>query len=152
MNAVNDAPLANSQSVTTPQNVARFLTLTGSDADSDALSFTVVAGPANGILSGTAPSLTYTPNPGFYGSDSFSFRVNDASATSAVATVTITVQNPDPSYGASAGQPFTITAPAVSLAPSKGLTLPVTSSSVLTVSISNLQAASTVISLRCLTQ
>ena len=97
VNAVNDAPLANSQSVTTPQNVARSLTLTGSDVDGGALSFTVVAGPVNGTLSGAAPNLTYTPNAGFFGSDGFTFQVNDGFANSAVATVTITVpQGPGP--------------------------------------------------------
>ena len=50
-----------------------------------------VTNPANGTLSGTAPNLTYTPAANFNGSDSFTFKVNDGSLTSVVATVLITV-------------------------------------------------------------
>ena len=48
-------------------------------------------GPSHGSLSGTAPDLTYTPEPGFYGSDSFTYVVNDEVVDSAPATVDITV-------------------------------------------------------------
>ena len=33
--------------------------------------------PASGTLSGTPPSLTYTPAPNFNGADNFTFTVND---------------------------------------------------------------------------
>ena len=52
---------------------------------------TVGALPMHGTLSGTAPDLTYTPDAGFVGTDSFSFAVNDGSLDSAPATVTIDV-------------------------------------------------------------
>jgi VCBS repeat-containing protein len=42
-------------------------------------------------LSGTAPNLTYAPNLNFNGSDSFTFKVNDGTVDSSVATVSITV-------------------------------------------------------------
>jgi len=42
-------------------------------------------------LIGTAPNLIYTPNSNFYGSDSFTFKVNDGTEDSALATVSITV-------------------------------------------------------------
>ena len=51
----------------------------------------MAANPTNGVLSGTAPNLTYTPNANFNGSDSFTFRANDGAANSAAATVLITV-------------------------------------------------------------
>ena len=44
-----------------------------------------------GTLSGEAPELTYTPNPGFTGSDSFQFQVKDAQLFSEPATVSISV-------------------------------------------------------------
>jgi hypothetical protein len=50
----------------------------------------VNAGPSNGTLTGTAPNLTYTPNDDFVGDDSFTFTVNDGTAS---ATVSITVLN-----------------------------------------------------------
>ena len=34
------------------------------------LSFAVIAQPTHGILTGTAPNLTYTPAANFYGTDS----------------------------------------------------------------------------------
>ena len=43
------------------------------------------------MLSGTAPSLIYTPNNNVSGSDSFTFQVNDGVLSSAPATVTITI-------------------------------------------------------------
>ena len=57
-------PTANTQSVTTAQDTAKAITLTGSDPNSPALTltFTVSANPAHGTLSGTAPNLTYTPS------------------------------------------------------------------------------------------
>ena len=91
VNAVNDAPLANSQSASTSKNTARSITLTGSDVDGDALTFTLIAGPTNGTLSGTVPNLTYTPNTDFLGNDSFTFKANDGSTDSALATVSIAV-------------------------------------------------------------
>ncbi len=91
VSAVNDAPVANSQSVSAQQDTALPITLSGSDVDGDPLTYSVVTGPANGMLSGTAPDLTYTPGAGYTGSDGFTFTVNDGMAESAVASVDITV-------------------------------------------------------------
>src|SRR5439155_17090675 len=49
---VNDVPVANSQSVTTPEDTSTNLVLTGSDVDGNALTFMIVSGPANGGLTG----------------------------------------------------------------------------------------------------
>ena len=88
---VNNPPVANDQAVSTPEDTALLITLTGSDPDGDAITFAIVTGPANGALSGTAPNVTYTPNAGFNGSDSFTFKVNDGTVDSASAAVSITV-------------------------------------------------------------
>jgi fibronectin type 3 domain-containing protein len=89
---VNDAPVANGQSLSTPYNTALALTLTGSDIEGGSLIYSVLTSPANGVLSGTAPNLTFTPNIGYNGDTSFTFRVNDGNLNSASATISITVQ------------------------------------------------------------
>jgi hypothetical protein len=87
----NTAPVADAQSVTLVENTPAVLTLTGSDADGDPLTYTVVTGPTSGALSGTAPNLTYTPNANHTGGDAFTFKVNDGTADSAAATVSLSV-------------------------------------------------------------
>ena len=89
--AVNDAPVANGQSVATQQETVVSITLTGTDADGDALAYTVTGGPSNGTLAGTGANLTYTPNAGYSGADSFTFTANDGAADSAEAAINITV-------------------------------------------------------------
>ena len=91
VNPVNDPPVANNQSVTTIQDTPVNITLTASDIDGDPLTYNVLIFPANGTLSGIAPILTYTPNPGYTGSDSFTFKANDGLVDSNIATVSITV-------------------------------------------------------------
>lgn len=88
---VNDAPVANAHSVTTAEDTARSITLTGSDPEGQALTYQIEAAPTRGTLTGTAPNLTYTPNPNTNGSDSFTFRVSDGTAQSPPATVSINV-------------------------------------------------------------
>ncbi|MBV1910470.1 MAG: tandem-95 repeat protein [Kangiellaceae bacterium] len=90
---VNDAPVADAQSVAVTEDTAQGITLTGSDVDSDPLTYTVVALPTNGILTGTAPNLSYTPAADFTGSDSFTFQLNDGTIDSVLATVSLTVSN-----------------------------------------------------------
>lgn len=87
----NTPPIAVGQAVTVPMNTARAVTIAASDPDGDALAYSVVTQSAHGALSGTAPSLTYTPVAGYSGPDSFTFKANDGKADSNVATVTITV-------------------------------------------------------------
>ena len=87
----NQPPLANAQSVTTVEDVAKAITLVGTDADGDALTYTVVTNPAHGKLSEAGAVRTYTPAADWSGTDSFTFKVNDGKADSNVATVSIAV-------------------------------------------------------------
>ena len=89
--AVNDAPTANDDSATTREDKPVSINLTGNDPDGDSLNYSVVKGPSNGRLSGTAPKLLYSPKVNFNGSDSFTFKVSDKATDSAAATVSITV-------------------------------------------------------------
>ncbi len=93
VNPVNDAPVANTQSVSVNEDESLSIVLTGSDVDGDALTYVVTTQPQNGTLSGTAPNLTYTPNTNFNGSDSFTFTANDGSVDSNIATIAITVNS-----------------------------------------------------------
>jgi photosystem II stability/assembly factor-like uncharacterized protein len=89
--AVNDLPVVSGQSVTTDEDAPVAITLAGSDADGDAVTYTVVAGPTKGELTGTAPNLVYVPNSEVSGTDSFTVKVNDGTADSDLATVSIVV-------------------------------------------------------------
>ncbi|MCX6719955.1 MAG: Ig-like domain-containing protein [Candidatus Staskawiczbacteria bacterium] len=89
---VNQAPIANAQSVTVTKNIAKIITLTGSDPEASTLSFSVVTNPTHGTLSGIVPNLTYLPDTDYTGTDSFTFKVNDGSLNSTTnAVVSITV-------------------------------------------------------------
>ena len=101
----NTAPVADDQAVTTEESTEVTITLTGSDADTgDAMSFIISSLPGSGdLVEGTtniltAPhtltrdTVTYNPDPGFSGTDSFTFKVDDGKADSLAATVTITVK------------------------------------------------------------
>jgi hypothetical protein len=85
----NIPPVANSQSVTDSLAEAKTITLAASDAESSPLTYEIVTPPTHGVLSGTAPNLTYTPTA--IGADSFTFKVHDGMTYSNTATVSITV-------------------------------------------------------------
>jgi autotransporter-associated beta strand protein len=111
---VNDTPVAASQDVTTAEDATLPVTLTGTDVENSALTYTIVALPTNGTLSGTAPNVTFTPSGNYSGSSSFTFTVNDGTIDSAVATVSITVTEAiDP--------PVFITSPIVAGGVSEGI-------------------------------
>lgn len=85
------APQALSQAISVPESGSTPLRLRAFDANNDALTWVQLTDPLHGSLSGTAPDLVYTPTPGYFGSDSFTFEVGDGTLTSPVATVSITV-------------------------------------------------------------
>ena len=91
VNPADDAPVADGTSVTVPEDTVSNILLTGSDPDGDPLTFTVLRAPVHGKLNGTAPNLTYTPDPNFSWLDSFTFRVSDGRNESVPATVMISV-------------------------------------------------------------
>jgi VCBS repeat-containing protein len=101
----NDAPTAVDVFAAAKKNASGLVVLEGADIDADALNYRVMSLPANGNLSDPDPSsgpfsieldlagqsVTYTPNVGFTGTDTFTYRVNDAIADSTIQTATITV-------------------------------------------------------------
>ncbi len=110
---INSLPAATPQSVTTPENTALPVTLTGSDPESSPLTFSIVSQPAHGTLSGNAPNVTYTPNAELRRTGPLHLRLQRWFLLSDAATVSITVtpspfstwaatnaggQNPDQDY------------------------------------------------------
>ena len=109
---VNDQPVADSQSVTTEEGTPVNIVLTGSDVDGDTLIFIEVTDPSNGALVtysdfNTSGNLTYTPDTGFIGDDSFTFKVSDGTLASELATVSITVTEINSQPVAVAGGSYT---------------------------------------------
>jgi VCBS repeat-containing protein len=102
----NAAPIAQAQpSASTNEDIALGLTLVATDSDFPAqtLTYSIVANPTNGVLSlfnSATGAVTYTPNPNYNGSDSFTFKANDGTADSNIATVSIAVNpvNDVPSF------------------------------------------------------
>ncbi|MDQ3980302.1 MAG: cadherin-like domain-containing protein [Actinomycetota bacterium] len=98
VNAVNDAPVAVNDTYTTPRAVPLAVSgpgLLGNDTDVEASPLTAAkaSDPEHGSLTLNADgSFLYTPQIGFTGTDSFTYRASDGAAQSAPATVTITVQ------------------------------------------------------------
>lgn len=84
-------PVATDQTLTTPEDVPLEFTLDVINIGPGPVSVTYTTEVANGTLSGTAPNLVYTPKPDWYGTDTFTYSVNDGKAESNVATVTIKV-------------------------------------------------------------
>jgi arylsulfatase A-like enzyme len=91
----NDPPFARAQLVFVDFDTSRAITLAGSDPENDPLTFDVAAYPTSGSLSGDPPNITYTPDPGFSGTDSLQFTVWDGEYTSDPAVVTIIVRPED---------------------------------------------------------
>jgi hypothetical protein len=84
-------PIAHGQAVQTAKDTATPVTLNGSDANLDPLTYAIVSQPTQGSLSGTPPNVVYQPNAGVVGNDQFTFTVSDATSTSAPATIQISV-------------------------------------------------------------
>ena len=93
ISAVNDVPEATAQSVTLDEDTTKAITLSASDADNDSLTYSIVARPSHGTLTGTAPNVTYKPEANYHGQDSFTFKVNDGKVDSETKTVSITVNS-----------------------------------------------------------
>jgi hypothetical protein len=101
--ATNQPPTAQNDTASTTSGTPVTITVLANDTDpeDDSLTPMIVAQPSNGAAApGANRTLVYTPNAGFTGTDSFTYKVSDGQADSAPATVTITV-----SQGTSGNQP-----------------------------------------------
>ncbi|QDU23495.1 Ig-like domain-containing protein [Urbifossiella limnaea] len=102
---VNDAPVATAGELALAEDgsVSIDLLANASDEDGDALIVTVTD-PAHGTVTLQGGTATYTPDADFYGTDEFTYTVDDGSGGTASATVTVTVTpiNDPPTAGAGA--------------------------------------------------
>lgn len=90
--SVNDAPrVAASLQWSATEDTTLSITLPGTDADGDALTFTVTAPPAHGTFEGSGPNRVYQPAPDFFGTDVFAYTVFDGTAITGQQVGTITV-------------------------------------------------------------
>ena len=92
---VNDAPVASDGTLTTLEDTTATGTLVATDVDGDALVYSVVdATAAHGVVTITnaaTGAYSYVPDLNYNGPASFTFKANDGTVDSNIATVSITV-------------------------------------------------------------
>ena len=93
IHAINDAPVAIGQSVTTTEETPVIIQLSVTDSEGGSFDYSIVSPPENGHLSGEMPNPTYIPKSNFEGTDTFTFKANDGTHDSQVATVIIIVDS-----------------------------------------------------------
>ncbi|MFC1582215.1 Ig-like domain-containing protein [Planctomycetota bacterium] len=91
--AGNTLPVANTDSAVTNENAAVVIDVLDNDTDADLDSLTVlsVTQGSNGTVANNTTDVTYTPNGGYSGSDSFTYTVSDGNGGTDTATVNVTV-------------------------------------------------------------
>ena len=98
VNDVNEPPVADNDSDSVDEDSSVTVDVLGNDTDADdgldPSSVTVTGGPTNGPTSVNPDgSIDYTPDPDFFGSDSFTYEVCDFAGDCDTATVDITVNS-----------------------------------------------------------
>jgi hypothetical protein len=93
--AVNDAPVATDDTAaTTPDTpVIVDVLANDTDVDLDTLSIHSVGAASNGTVTVGGSTVTYTPDAGFTGTDSFDYTVSDGNGGFDTGTVTVSVGN-----------------------------------------------------------
>ncbi len=96
---VNQPPVASDGTLSTREDTAASGTLKASDPEDGPLTYIIVSQPAHGKVKlddASSGAYTYTPDSGFSGSDSFTFKANDGTSDSNTAKVSITVAKDNP--------------------------------------------------------
>ena len=91
-------PTVNNLSITTNEDTPTTFTMTGSDPEGAALTFSISTQPQNGTVIASGAAGTYTPNENFNGTDTFAYIASDGalSSTAGLVTVTVTAVDDDP--------------------------------------------------------
>ena len=84
-------PKVSNGSLSTAYNTSASITLSGTGVIT---SYAIVDGPGHATVSVSGSTATYSPSPGYYGSDSFSYDATGPGGTSASAIISVTVGFP----------------------------------------------------------
>lgn len=89
----NQAPIMTGDSSNTQFDTAVTMNVISNDVDpeGDALTITALTNPTNGTANITGNNVTYTPNPGYVGMDSYTYTVSDGNGNMASAIATISI-------------------------------------------------------------
>lgn len=92
----NNPPVAEDDDATTSQDSDVTIDVIDNDVDPDGDSLTIIdnTNPTNGTVSCSEIACTYTPDEGFFGTDTFTYTISDGNGGTDTATVTITVPAP----------------------------------------------------------
>ncbi|KKE83585.1 Ig-like domain-containing protein, partial [Pseudoalteromonas luteoviolacea] len=93
VNALNDAPTADAQTVAGEEDTDIPITLSGSDVDSNTLTYAIATQPSQGTVILNGNIATYRGNADYVGSDSFTFTTHDGALSSMPVTVSISLSN-----------------------------------------------------------
>ena len=89
--AANTPPVVAGVVTNTLNSASVVMTLPGTDANGNPVTFRIVSQPAHGSLGVTNHLATYYPEPGFVGTEHFTFAANDSYADSNLGTGTVSV-------------------------------------------------------------
>ena len=86
----NQPPSVSDLNINVNEDASISFSLQGVDFENQNITYSY-SNPVNGIVTGNAPNLTYTPNNNFNGEDSFTYFASDGVSDSDIATVEINV-------------------------------------------------------------
>lgn len=95
-NLQNQPPVGFDKSVQTLKGVPVIVPFSGNDPEGFEVTFSIASFPTHGWISWESNRVTYHPNEGFTGSDSFEYLVSDGLFDSSPATITVHVLDSDP--------------------------------------------------------
>ncbi len=96
----NTPPDATDNEIYTSMNKDAFVNVVidDTDAELDALSVVGLTDPSHGTVQSDGVNIDYTPNPGYYGMDSFIYTVSDGMGGTDTATVRVYINSPPVAY------------------------------------------------------
>ena len=118
ISTVNSAPVVNNQTLSTAEDTVGRIDVTGTDAEGDTLTYSIVSQPRHGTISISGSQMAYDADPNYNGTDVFTYKATDPfTGVSNVATVSLTITpvndapviNTIPGFSMNAGQSFALT-------------------------------------------